>query len=163
MIVNRTLYLIFITISTLFFNCSNNDYNNDDNKANNSNYSEMIQGKWIVEYQWHGAPKQNYEDYIGLPESDPDNTDDYTILSEETTFLFRADQTVFVHEWGEEYTKEYYFEGNKLYFSGWEPEDTWLYKLVYNMTNDYFIARKSCSNNNCDDDTIFVRYYRRIE
>jgi len=153
-----TLFLSLI----LLISCSS-ESNNENDDTDNLSFDEMIIGKWIVEYQWSGPPKEYYQDYIGLPETEPENTIPYILLDEVTTFLFRTDGSVFVHEWGEEYTKDYYIEGNDLFLSGFDPEDTWLSWKIYDMTEDYLIARKSCYNNDCDDDDISVRYYRKIE
>jgi len=149
-----------IFILTLLVGCSSDSESEENNEAT---YEEMIIGKWIVEYQWEGVPKEHYEDYVGLPQTDPDNTEDYTQLIESTTFLFKTDGTVFINEWGDEYTKEYYIEGNDLFLSGFNPQDVWLSRKIYSFTSNYLIARKSCNNNDCDDDWVEVRYYKKID
>lgn len=150
--------LLFIAIC-LFMGCSSSS-NSDQN--NDATYEEMIIGKWIVEYQWEGVPKENYSEYIGLPQTDPEGTTDYTDLNESTTLTFRTDGTVVFNEWGEVYTKEYYIEGNNVFFSGWDPEDLWLSQKIYSFTTNNFIARKTCQNNDCDDNWEEVRFYRKL-
>ncbi|WP_435136758.1 hypothetical protein [Formosa sp. A9] len=156
-----------LIVCLIFLSCSS-DSGDENTEVKESSYEEMIIGKWVVEYQWEGEPKDNYEEYVNMPQLDPENTSNYTDNYDEndadtyTTFLYRTDGTVYIEEWGESYTKEYYVEGNRIYFSRTGDSGDWKYYKIFDFKKNYLVARKLCKDESCEGETVEVRYYRKI-